>query len=171
MKTKIHVSHVILYILYLFQTVATLVCLFSSSTLLFLCPSLILVVMVEYVTFATYLLLALWILLRLMPPVLGIIGFRHSLPRKLALILATVFTVLELMISLLFRANVAPLLLMPGMLIICIKGFVDLKNEWKDSYRRLCAERSDAAKREINDHMESPHDKLNTNPDPKGGNG
>ena len=85
------------------------------------------------VSLLQWILLVLWILLRVSPLVLGVVGFWHRAPRKLALILATVSTGWELICSLLIALimNLAiPLLLTAVMMALCIKGFIDLKNEW-----------------------------------------
>ena len=138
MNTKIHVSHVSLYVLYLLQTVATFLAFLiwqgSDIAMNFFCPSSLLVMLADTgVSLLQWILLALWILLRVSPLVLGVVGFWHRAPRKLALILATVSTGLELICSLLIALimNLAiPLLLTAVMMALCIKGFIDLKNEW-----------------------------------------
>ena len=137
MNTKIHVSHVSLYVLYLLQTVATFLAFLiwqgSDIAMNFFCPSSLLVMLAETgVSLLQWILLALWILLRLSPLVLGVIGFWHRAPRKLALILATVSTGWELICSLLIALimTAIPLLLTAVMMALCIKGFIDLKNEW-----------------------------------------
>ena len=134
---KIHVSHVSLYVLYLFQTVATfltyLIWSASDIAMNFFCPSSLLVMLADTgVSVLQWILLVLWILLRLSPLVLGVVGFWHRTPRKLALILATVSTSWELIWSILIALimkQAVPLLLTAVMAVLCIKGFVDLKNE------------------------------------------
>ena len=137
MNTKIHVSHVTLYVLYLLQTVATFLAFLiwqgSDIAMNFFCPSSLLVMLADTgVSLLQWILLALWILLRVSPLVLGVVGFWHRAPRKLALILATVSTGLELICSLLLALimTAIPLLLTAVMMALCIKGFIDLKNEW-----------------------------------------
>ena len=100
------------------------------------------------------------ILLRLAPLVLGVVGFWHRAPRKLALILATVSTGLELICSLLIALimTAIPLLLTAVMTALCIKGFIDLKNEWKFSLRKVLPTE------EIDARAEVLHDKLNNTP-------
>ena len=137
MNTKIHVSHVSLYVLYLLQTVATfltyLIWSASDIAMNFFCPSSLLVMLADTgVSVLQWILLVLWILLRLSPLVLGVVGFWHRAPRKLALILATVSTGGELICSLLIALimnQAIPLLLTAVMTALCIKGFADLKNE------------------------------------------
>ena len=164
MNTKIHVSHVSLYVLYLLQTVATFMTylIWSSSNIAvnFFCPSSLLVMLADTgVSLWQWILLVLWILLRLSPLVLGVVGFWHRAPRKLALILATVSTGGELICSLPLSMHLAiPLLLTAVMMALCIKGFADLKNEWKFSLRKvLPTEETDA-------RVEVLHDKLNNTP-------
>ena len=165
MNTKIHVSHVSLYVLYLLQTVATfLTYLFWSSSNIavnFFCPSSLLVMLADTgVSLLQWILLVLWFLLRLSPIVLGVVGFWHRAPRKLALILATVSTGLELICSLLLALfmNAIPLLLTAVMTALCIKGFIDLKNEWNPSDRKALPPE------EINARVEALRDKLNNTP-------
>ena len=165
MNTKIHVSHVSLYVLYLLQTVATfLTYLFWSSSNIavnFFCPSSLLVMVVDTgVSLLQWILLVLWILLRVSPIVLGVVGFWHRAPRKLALILATVSTGLELICSLLLALFITaiPLLLTAVMTALCIKGFIDLKNEWNPSDRKALPPE------EINARVEALRDKLNNTP-------
>ena len=167
MNTKIHVSHVTLYVLYLLQTVATfmtyLIWSDSNIAMNFFCPSSLLVMLADTgVSLWQWILLVLWILLRVSPLVLGVVGFWHRVPRKLALILATVSTGWELICSLLMIALIMnraiSLLLTAVMMALCIKGFADLKNEWKFSLRKvLPAEETDA-------RAEVLHDQLNTKP-------
>ena len=137
MNTKIHVSHVTLYVLYLLQTVATFLAFLiwqgSDIAMNFFCPSSLLVMLADTgVSLLQWILLVLWFLLRLSPLVLGVVGFWHRAPRKLALILATVSTGWELICSLLIALimTAIPLLLTAVMMALCIKGFIDLKNEW-----------------------------------------
>ena len=164
MNTKIHVSHVSLYVLYLLQTVATfLTYLFWSSSNIavnFFCPSSLLVMLADTgVSLLQWILLVLWILLRLSPLVLGVVGFWHRAPRKLALILATVSTGGELICSLPLSMHLAiPLLLTAVMMALCIKGFADLKNEWKFSLRKVLPTEETDARAEV------LHDQLNTKP-------
>lgn len=166
MNTKIHVSHVTLYVLYLLQTVATFLAFLiwqgSDIAMNFFCPSSLLVMLADTgVSLLQWILLVLWILLRLSPLVLGVIGFWHRAPRKLALILATVSTGWELICSLLIALimNLAiPLLLTAVMTALCIKGFIDLKNEWKFSLRKVLPTEETDARAEV------LHDKLNTKP-------
>ena len=165
MNTKIHVSHVTLYVLYLLQTVATfltyLVWSASDIAMKFFCPSSLLVMLADTgVSLLQWILLALWILLRVSPLVLGVVGFWHREPRKLALILATVSTGLELICSLLLALfiTVIPLLLTAVMTALCIKGFIDLKNEWKFSLRKVLPTEETDARAEV------LHDQLNTKP-------
>ena len=164
MNTKIHVSHVSLYVLYLLQTVATfLTYLFWSSSNIavnFFCPSSLLVMLADTgVSLWQWILLVLWILLRISPLVLGVVGFWHRAPRKLALILATVSTGGELICSLPLSMHLAiPLLLTAVMMALCIKGFADLKNEWKFSLRKVLPTE------ETDTRVEVLHDKLNTKP-------
>ena len=138
MNTKIHVSHVTLYVLYLLQTVASFMSYLiwpgSDNAMNFFCPSSLLVMLADTgVSLLQWILLVLWILLRLSPLVLGVVGFWHRAPRKLALILATVSTGWELICSLLMIALIMnraiSLLLTAVMMALCIKGFADLKNE------------------------------------------
>ena len=166
MNTKIHVSHVSLYVLYLLQTVATfmtyLIWSGSDIAMNFFCPSSLLVMLADTgVSLLQWILLVLWILLRLSPLVLGVVGFWHRAPRKLALILATVSTGWELICSLLIALimnRAIPLLLTAVMMALCIKGFIDLKNEWKFSLRKvLPTEETDA-------RAEALRDKLNNTP-------
>ena len=165
MNTKIHVSHVTLYVLYLLQTVASFLTFLiwpgSDIAMNFFCPSSLLVMVVDTgVSLLQWILLVLWFLLRLSPIVLGVVGFWHRAPRKLALILATVSTGLELICSLLLALfmNAIPLLLTAVMTALCIKGFIDLKNEWKFSLRKvLPTEETDA-------RAEALRDKLNNTP-------
>ena len=165
MNTKIHVSHVTLYVLYLLQTVATFLAFLiwqgSDIAMNFFCPSSLLVMLADTgVSLLQWILLALWILLRVSPFVFGVVGFWHRAPRKLALILATVSTGWELICSLLIALfiNLIPLLLTAVMAALCIKGFIDLKNERNPSARKpLPLE-------EINARVEVLHDKLNTKP-------
>lgn len=166
MNTKIHVSHVTLYVLYLLQTVATFLTFLiwqgSDIAMNFFCPSSLLVMLADTgVSLLQWILLVLWILLRLSPLVLGVVGFWHRAPRKLALILATVSTGWELICSLLIALimNLAiPLLLMAVMTALCIKGFIDLKNEWKFSLRNMLPTEETDARAEV------LHDQLNTKP-------
>ena len=165
MNTKIHVSHVSLYVLYLLQTVATfmtyLIWSGSDIAMNFFCPSSLLVMLADTgVSLLQWILLVLWILLRLSPLVLGVVGFWHRAPRKLALILATVSTGLELICSLLIALimTAIPLLLTAVMTALCIKGFIDLKNEWKFSLRKVLPTEETDARAEV------LHDKLNTKP-------
>ena len=164
MNTKIHVSHVSLYVLYLLQTVATFMTylIWSSSNIAvnFFCPSSLLVMLADTgVSLWQWILLVLWILLRLSPLVLGVVGFWHRAPRKLALILATVSTGGELICSLPLSMHLAiPLLLTAVMMALCIKGFIDLKNEWKFSLRKVLPTEETDARAEV------LHDKLNTKP-------
>ncbi len=165
MNTKIHVSHVSLYVLYLLQTVATfmtyLIWSGSDIAMNFFCPSSLLVMLADTgVSLLQWILLVLWILLRLAPLVLGVVGFWHRAPRKLALILATVSTGLELICSLLIALimTAIPLLLTAVMTALCIKGFIDLKNEWKFSLRKVLPTE------EIDARAEVLHDKLNNTP-------
>ena len=162
MNTKIHVSHVTLYVLYLLQTVATFLAFLiwqgSDIAMNFFCPSSLLVMLADTgVSLLQWILLALWILLRVSPLVLGVVGFWHRAPRKLALILATVSTGWELICSLLIALfmNLIPLLLTAVMAALCIKGFIDLKNEWNPSDRKALPPE------EINARVEVLHDKLN----------
>ena len=137
MNTKIHASHVSLYVLYLLQTVATFMSYLiwpgSDIAMNFFCPSSLLVMLADTgVSVLQWILLVLWFLLRLSPLVLGVVGFWHRAPRKLALILATVSTGWELICSLLIALimnRAIPLLLTAVMMALCIKGFADLKNE------------------------------------------
>ena len=163
MNTKIHVSHVSLYVLYLLQTVATFMSYLiwpdADIAMNFFCPSSLLVMVVDTgVSLLQWILLVLWILLRVSPIVLGVVGFWHRAPRKLALILATVSTGLELICSLLLALfmNAIPLLLTAVMTALCIKGFIDLKNEWNPSDRKALPPE------EINALVESLHDKLDS---------
>ena len=164
MNTKIHVSHVSLYVLYLLQTVATFLTylIWSSSNIAvnFFCPSSLLVMLADTgVSLWQWILLVLWILLRLSPLVLGVVGFWHRAPRKLALILATVSTGGELICSLPLSMHLAiPLLLTAVMMALCIKGFADLKNEWKFSLRKVLPTEETDARAEV------LHDKLNNTP-------
>jgi hypothetical protein len=165
MNTKIHVSHVTLYVLYLLQTVASFLTFLiwpgSDIAMNFFCPSSLLVMLADTgVSLLQWILLVLWFLLRLSPLVLGVVGFWHRAPRKLALILATVSTGLELICSLLIALimTAIPLLLTAVMTALCIKGFIDLKNEWKLSLRKVHpAEETDA-------RVEALRDKLNNTP-------
>ena len=165
MNTKIHVIHVTQYVLYLLQTVATFMTFLiwpdADIAMNFFCPSSLLVMVVDTgVSLLQWILLVLWILLRVSPIVLGVVGFWHRAPRKLALILATVSTGLELICSLLLALfiTVIPLLLTAVMTALCIKGFIDLKNEWKFSLRKvLPTEETDA-------RAEALRDKLNNTP-------
>ena len=163
MNTKIHVSHVSLYVLYLLQTVASFLTFLiwpgSDIAMNFFCPSLLLVMLADTgVSLLQWILLVLWFLLRLSPLVLGVVGFWHRAPRKLALILATVSTGVELICSLLLALfiTVIPLLLTAVMTALCIKGFIDLKNEWNPSDRKALPPE------EINALVESLHDKLDS---------
>ena len=163
MNTKIHVSHVSLYVLYLLQTVASFLTFLiwpgSDIAMNFFCPSSLLVMVVDTgVSLLQWILLVLWILLRVSPIVLGVVGFWHRAPRKLALILATVSTGVELICSLLIALimTVIPLLLTAVMTALCIKGFIDLKNEWNPSDRKALPPE------EINALVESLHDKLDS---------
>ena len=164
MNTKIHVSHVSLYVLYLLQTVATfmtyLIWSDSNIAMNFFCPSSLLVMLADTgVSLWQWILLVLWILLRLSPLVLGVVGFWHRAPRKLALILATVSTGGELICSLPLSMHLAiPLLLTAVMMALCIKGFADLKNEWMSSLRKVLPTKETDARAEV------LHDKLNTKP-------
>ena len=165
MNTKIRVSHVSLYVLYLLQTVATFLTFLiwpgSDIAMNFFCPSSLLVMLADTgVSLLQWILLVLWILLRLSPLVLGVIGFWHRAPRKLALILATVSTGLELICSLLIALimTAIPLLLTAVMTALCIKGFIDLKNEWNPSDRKALPPD------EINARVEALRDKLNNTP-------
>ena len=161
MNTKIHVSHVSLYVLYLLQTVATFMTylIWSSSNIAvnFFCPSSLLVMLADTgVSLWQWILLVLWILLRLSPLVLGVVGFWHRAPRKLALILATVSTGGELICSLPLSMHLAiPLLLTAVMMALCVKGFIDLKNEWKFSLRKVLPTEETDARAEV------LHDQLN----------
>ena len=165
MNTKIHASHVTLYVLYLLQTVASFLTFLiwpgSDIAMNFFCPSSLLVMLADTgVSLLQWILLVLWILLRLSPLVLGVVGFWHRAPRKLALILAAVSTGLELICSLLLALimTAIPLLLTAVMMALCIKGFIDLKNEWKFSLRKvLSTEETDA-------RAEALRDKLNNAP-------
>ena len=158
MNTKIHASHVTLYVLYLLQTVATFLAFLiwqgSDIAMNFFCPSSLLVMLADTgVSLLQWILLVLWILLRLSPLVLGVVGFWHRAPRKLALILATVSTGLELICSLLIALimnRAIPLLLTAVMMALCIKGFIDLKNEWNPSDRKALPPE------EINARVEAP---------------
>ena len=163
MNTKIHVSHVSLYVLYLLQTVATFMSYLiwpgSDIAMNFFCPSSLLVMLADTgVSLLQWILLVLWFLLRLSPLVLGVVGFWHRAPRKLALILATVSTGVELICSLLIALimTAIPLLLTAVMTALCIKGFIDLKNEWNPS------DRAALPPDEINALVESLHDKLDS---------
>ena len=164
MNTKIHVSHVSLYVLYLLQTVATFMTYLiwpgSDIAMNFFCPSSLLVMLADTgVSLLQWIQLVLWILLRLSPLVLGVVGFWHRAPRKLALILATVSTGGELICSLPLSMHLAiPLLLTAVMMALCIKGFIDLKNEWNPSDRKALPPE------EINARVEALRDKLNTKP-------
>jgi hypothetical protein len=165
MNTKIHVSHVSLYVLYLLQTVASFLTFLiwpgSDIAMNFFCPSSLLVMLADTgVSLLQWILLVLWFLLRLSPLVLGVVGFWHRVPRKLALILATVSTGLELICSLLIALimTAIPLLLTAVMTALCIKGFIDLKNEWNPSDRKALPPE------EINARMEALRDKLNNTP-------
>ena len=112
------------------------------------------------VSLLQWILLVLWFLLRVSPIVLGVVGFWHRTPRKLALILATVSTGLELICSLLLALFITaiPLLLTAVMTALCIKGFIDLKNEWNPSDRMALPPE------EINARVEALRDKLNNTP-------
>ena len=163
MNTKIHVSHVTLYVLYLLQTVATFMSYLiwpgSDNAMNFFCPSSLLVMLADTgVSLLQWILLVLWFLLRLSPLVLGVVGFWHRAPRKLALILATVSTGVELICSLLIALimTAIPFLLTAIMTALCIKGFIDLKNEWNPSDRKALPPD------EINALVESLHDKLDS---------
>lgn len=163
MNTKIHVSHVSLYVLYLLQTVATFMSYLiwpgSDNAMNFFCPSSLLVMLADTgVSLLQWILLVLWFLLRLSPLVLGVVGFWHRAPRKLALILATVSTGVELICSLLIALimTAIPLLLTMVMTALCIKGFIDLKNEWNPSDRKALPPD------EINALVKSLHDKLDS---------
>jgi hypothetical protein len=165
MNTKIHVSHVTLYVLYLLQTVASFLTFLiwpgSDIAMNFFCPSSLLVMLADTgVSLLQWILLVLWFLLRLSPLVLGVVGFWHRAPRKLALILATVSTGLELICSLLIALimTAIPLLLTAVMTALCIKGFIDLKNEWNPSDRKALPPE------EINARVEALRDKLNNTP-------
>ena len=164
MNTKIHVSHVSLYVLYLLQTVATFMSYLiwpgSDNAMNFFCPSSLLVMLADTgVSLLQWILLVLWFLLRLSPLVLGVVGFWHRAPRKLALILATVSTGGELICSLPLSMHLAiPLLLTAVMMALCIKGFADLKNEWKFSLRKVLPTEETDARAEV------LHDKLNNTP-------
>jgi hypothetical protein len=165
MNTKIHVSHVTLYVLYLLQTVASFLTFLiwpgSDIAMNFFCPSSLLVMLADTgVSLLQWILLVLWFLLRLSPLVLGVVGFWHRAPRKLALILATVSTGLELICSLLIALimTAIPLLLTAIMTALCIKGFIDLKNEWNPSDRKALPPE------EINARVEALRDKLNNTP-------
>ena len=163
MNTKIHVSHVSLYVLYLLQTIATFMSYLiwpgSDIAMNFFCPSSLLVMLADTgVSLLQWILLVLWILLRVSPLVLGVVGFWHRAPRKLALILATVSTGVELICSLLIALimTAIPLLLTAVMTALCIKGFIDLKNEWNPSDRKALPPE------EINALVKSLHDKLDS---------
>ena len=163
MNTKIHVSHVTLYVLYLLQTVASFLTFLiwpgSDIAMNFFCPSSLLVMLADTgVSLLQWILLVLWFLLRLSPLVLGVVGFWHRAPRKLALILATVSTGVELICSLLIALimTAIPLLLTAVMTALCIKGFIDLKNEWNPSDRKALPPN------EINALVKSLHDKLDS---------
>ena len=163
MNTKIQVSHVTLYVLYLLQTVATFMSYLiwpgSDIAMNFFCPSSLLVMLADTgVSLLQWILLVLWFLLRVSPLVLGVVGFWHRAPRKLALILATVSTGVELICSLLIALimTAIPLLLTAIMTALCIKGFIDLKNEWNPSDRKALPPD------EINALVESLHDKLDS---------
>ena len=163
MNTKIHVSHVSLYVLYLLQTVASFLTFLiwpgSDIAMNFFCPSSLLVMLADTgVSLLQWILLVLWFLLRLSPLVLGVVGFWHRAPRKLALILATVSTGVELICSLLIALimTAIPLLLTAVMTALCIKGFIDLKNEWNPSDRKALPPD------EINALVKSLRDKLDS---------
>ena len=163
MNTKIHVSHVTLYVLYLLQTVASFLTFLiwpgSDIAMNFFCPSSLLVMLADTgVSLLQWILLVLWFLLRLSPLVLGVVGFWQRAPRKLALILATVSTGVELICSLLIALimTAIPLLLTAIMTALCIKGFIDLKNEWNPSDRKALPPD------EINALVKSLHDKLDS---------
>ena len=69
MNTKIHVSHVSLYVLYLLQTVATFLAFLiwqgSDIAMNFFCPSSLLVMLADTgVSLLQWILLVLWFLLR-----------------------------------------------------------------------------------------------------------
>jgi hypothetical protein len=134
----------------------------SDIAMNFFCPSSLLVMLADTgVSLLQWILLVLWFLLRLSPLVLGVVGFWHRAPRKLALILATVSTGLELICSLLIALimnRAIPLLLTAVMTALCIKGFADLKNEWKFSLRKVLPTEETDARAEV------LHDKLNTKP-------
>jgi hypothetical protein len=133
----------------------------SDIAMNFFCPSSLLVMLADTgVSLLQWILLVLWFLLRLSPLVLGVVGFWHRAPRKLALILATVSTGLELICSLLLALimTAIPLLLTAVMTALCIKGFIDLKNEWKFSLRKVLPTEETDARAEV------LHDKLNTKP-------
>lgn len=167
MNQKIHVSHVILYSLYLLQTIATFLFLYASEAvsnvaMYVFCPAVMLMFWYEIGSWVTfYLLLDLFFILRLVPLVLGVVGFWRPVPRKVGLGIATAFTAWEFYMSLEVAMDtnmIAPVLLTVAMLILCIKGFSDVKNEWKTSYKRLCEERRDLPTQEVDYTLDRPND-------------
>ena len=132
MNTKIHVSHVTLYVLYLLQTVASFLTFLiwpgSDIAMNFFCPSSLLVMLADTgVSVLQWILLVLWFLLRLSPLVLGVVGFWHRALRKLALILATVSTGLELICSLLIALIMTAIpLLLTAVMIWLMKSLIAL---------------------------------------------
>lgn len=168
MNMKIHVSHVIFYGLYLIQTVASFLFCYVWSVpdaiMHIFCPSVVLTFPSdENAPLILYYLPDLWFLVRLTPLVLGVVGFWRTVPRKLGLGIAAAFTAWEfywsLELALAMETEVfLPILLNVAMLIICIKGFSDVKNEWRKSYRQICEERKDLPTQEVNYCLDDPRD-------------
>ncbi len=127
-------SHIMLYILALIQTVATIVTVAVGHTgcfaLHFSGPSVIFTLLGgEFIlTPIQMTVLPIWGVLRITLLILAVIGFWQSIPRKGALIILTVTTVWEIPFSLLCAVfSFGPLFLTAIMMSLCIKGFSDLK--------------------------------------------
>lgn len=163
MKTT--VSQIVLYVLSLIQTVSTVLFFTVEATWNitkhFFCASMILVPLTNEFGgfFSVQTAIALvWLLLRISLLVLGIIGFRQRTPRKVAMILLAVTTGWELVVSFLpamFCEFYMTYFLSVVMAVLCIKGFLDLREE------QTASDRKALSPKEIDARVESLHDKLN----------
>jgi len=119
-----------LYILSLLQTVSTLLAAMVESVTLVALPFasgsfFLTLLMNEFgISPAQAVILIVWALLRVSLLVFGVIGFWHRIPRKIALILLTVTTVMELpgaILAIMIPNMIVSTVLWIIMMVLCVK--------------------------------------------------
>jgi len=163
------VPYSVLYILFLLQIVAT-ICAFTvesgfAVTQHLASGSFIFILMAGEFVFSAMqiVLICVWLILRLSVLIFGALGFWKQKPRRIALVILTVATAVEVLASILYLIimSVVPLILAVAMLVLCIKGLCDLKkgdNKWCPTAYTL------ASPREIDASEEIPCDEQNPDP-------